>query len=230
LREGLKTLAYIRFMTYLGIDPTSSGSKPSGWAALGASAELLGVGGVDGDAEIISLSERWRPKVVAIDSPLFLPRGLRCLEEPCPHLECRRWTGEKRAAEWELFRQGISLYWTTRKAFIKPMIYRAMRLRRVLEQRGIPVIEVYPYAAKVRLWGKGMPKKTTPAGREWLRERLDGLVPGLAQHPARLGHDQLDAIVAAYTAYLFGRGLAERVGDPDEGLIYVPLPSASGGI
>jgi predicted nuclease with RNAse H fold len=71
-----------------------------------------------------------------------------------------------------------------------------------LEEWGIPVIEVYPYVSKVRLWGKGMPKKT----------------------------DQLDAIVAAYTAYLYACGLAEGVGDRDEGMIYLPSPSASGGI
>ena len=216
-------------MTYLGIDPTSSESKPSGWAALGASAELLGVGGVGGDAEIISLSERWRAKVVAIDSPLFLPKGLHCLDEGCPCPSCREWTGEKRVAERELFRQGISLYWTTRKAFIKPMIHRAMALQRTLEARGVRVVEVYPYASKARLWGKGMPKKTTLAGRQWLCERLARVVPGLAGHEGRLGHDQLDAIVAAYTAYLYDRGLAEGVGDPDEGLIYLPL-STSGGI
>jgi predicted nuclease with RNAse H fold len=224
MREGLKTLAYIRFMLYLGLDPTSSESKPSGWAVLGGSAELLGVGDVGGDAEIISLSERWRPEVVAIDSPLFLPRGLSCLDEPCPHASCKKWTGEKRVAEQKLSRQGISLYWTTRKAIIKPMIRRVMALRSTLEARGITVIEVYPYAAKVRLWGKPIPKKTTPVGRLWLRERLEEVVRGLAEYEGRLGHDQLDAIVAAYTAYLYDRDLAEGVGDPDEGLIWVPRP------
>ena len=210
-------------MTYLGIDPTSSEGKPSGWAVLGDSAELIGVGGAGSDAEIISLSERWSPKVVAIDAPLFLPKGLLCLDQPCPHAECKDWTGEKRVAEQELFRQGIRLYWTTRKTFIKHMIYRAMRLRRTLEAQGTTVIEVYPYASKVRLWGKAkMPKKTTPAGRQWLRERLKPLVPGLAECSARLGHDQLDAIVAAYTAYLYSRCEAEGVGDREEGLIYVP--------
>jgi predicted nuclease with RNAse H fold len=207
---------------YLGIDPTSSESKPSGWAVLGESAELIAVGGAGSDAEIISLSERWNPKVVAIDSPLFLPKGLCCLEEGCPHASCKEWTGEKRVAERELFRRGISLYWTTRKTFIKAMIYRAIALRRVLEARGVPVIEVYPYASKVRLFGRPEHKKTTPAGRQWLRDRLAKVVPGLAECSARLGHDQLDAIVAAYTAYLHGCGQAEGVGDPDEGLIYVP--------
>ncbi len=207
---------------YLGIDPTSSESKPSGYAVLNDSAALMDVGGVGTDSEIIALAERLGPKVVAIDSPLFLPRGLCCLDEGCDHPSCKEWTGEKRVAERELFRQGIHLYWTTRKTFIKPMIYRSMALRRTLEGQGIPVIEVYPHASKVRLFGRPIPKKTTAAGRRWLRERLEGLVAGLRKYEGHLTHDHLDAIVAAYTAYLHGRGQAEAVGDPEEGLIYVP--------
>jgi predicted nuclease with RNAse H fold len=102
------------------------------------------------------------------------------------------------------------------------MIYRSMALRRTLEAQGIPVIEVYPYASKVRLFSRPIPKKSTRAGRQWLRQRLEGLVPGLREHDGRLGHDQLDAIVAAYTAYLHGQSQAEAVGDPQEGVIYVP--------
>ena len=52
-------------------------------------------------------------------------------------------------------------------------------------------------------------------------------MPGLREHSGRLGHDQLDAIVAAYTAYLYACGLAEGVGDPDEGLIWVPRALAA---
>ena len=207
---------------YLGIDPTTSESKPSGCAVLDGSAALIHVGRVSTDAEIISLSERWSPEVVAIDSPLFLPRGLCCLDEGCSHSCCNVWAGEKRVAERELYRQGIRLYWTTRKTFIKAMIYRSMELRRTLEAQGISVIEVYPYASKVRLFECSIPKKTTKAGRQWLQERLEGLVPGLREHGRLLSHDELDAIVAAYTAYLHGQGQAEAVGDPREGVIYVP--------
>ncbi len=221
-------------MTYLGIDLTSSLRRPSAYAVLDEGGSLADVGLARGqtparlgeDAELLALTERWGPRIVAIDAPLSLPRGLCCLEEACPCVAFNR----LKAAERELLRQGISLYATTKRSIIKPMIYRAMRLRRTFEARGIPVIEAYPYASKVRLWGKDIPKKTTPAGRQWLRERLEGLVPGLAEHPAPLGHDQLDAVVAAYTAYLYDHGLAEGVGDPDEGLIYVPLLSTSGGI
>ena len=211
---------------YLGIDPTSSESKPSGCAVLDGSAALIYVGSVSTDAEIISLSERWSPTLVAIDSPLFLPRGLCCLDEGCSHPCCNDWAGEKRVAERELYRQGIRLYWTTRKTFIKAMIYRSMALRRALEAQGIPVIEVYPYASKVRLFERPMPKKTTRAGRRALRQSLEGLVPGLSEHQGALSHDELDAVVAAYTAYLRGQGQAEAVGDPQEGVIYVPKARA----
>jgi predicted nuclease with RNAse H fold len=211
---------------YLGIDPTSSESKPSGCAVLDSSAALIYVGSVSTDAEIISLSERWSPTLVAIDSPLFLPRGLCCLDEGCSHPCCNDWAGEKRVAERELYRQGIRLYWTTRKTFIKAMICRSMALRRTLEAQGITVIEVYPYASKVRLFSRPIPKKTTKAGRQWLRQRLEGLVPGLREHQGALSHDELDAVVAAYTAYLRGQGQAEAVGDPQEGVIYVPKAGA----
>lgn len=209
-------------MPYLGVDPTSSESKPSGCAVLDGSAALIYVGSVSTDAEIIRLSQRWSPAVVAIDSPLFLPRGLCCLDEGCSHPCCNDWAGEKRVAERELYRQGIRLYWTTRKTFIKTMIYRSMQLRRTLEAQGITVIEVYPHASKVRLFGHHIPKKTTKAGRQWLHERLEGLVPALVEHKHPLSHDELDAIVAAYTAYLRGQGQAEAVGDREEGVIYVP--------
>ena len=114
-----------------------------------------------------------------------------------------------KAAERELFRRGIALYATTKRSIIKAMVYRATGLRRALEEQGHAVIEVYPYASKVRLFGRPIPNKATKAGRQWLRQHLEGLVPGLREHRHPLGHDQLDAIVAAYTAYLHGQGQAE---------------------
>jgi predicted nuclease with RNAse H fold len=215
-------------VTYLGIDLTSSPRRASAYAVLHDDGALADVGPAREDAALLALIERWRPRVVAVDAPLSLPRGLCCLEEAC---RCRPAAPDGlKAAERELFRRGISLYATTKRSIIKAMVYRATDLRRVLEEHGVAALEVYPYAAKVCLWGKGIPRKTTPAGRQWLREKLADLVPGLADHRGRPGHDQLDAIVAAYTAYLYGHGLAEGVGDPEEGLIYLPLSSARGGM
>ena len=54
---------------------------------------------------------------------------------------------------------------------------------------GIEVLEVYPYAVKVSLWGKPLPKKTTPEGMAFLQERLGEIIPGVTSYPGKLTHD-----------------------------------------
>lgn len=179
------------------------------------------VGAVGTDGEILSLVRQEGPQVVAIDAPLSLPRGWHCLEWPCRCGRCDAPPGTRRSAEAALSAQGIGLFWTTRRSIIKPMIYRAIGLRERIALTRTEVIEVYPYASKVRLFGRSIPKKGTVEGRRWLRQRLDGLVPGLAA-AGPLGHDELDALVAAYTAYLYGTNRAVQVGDPQEGAIVLP--------
>ncbi len=204
---------------YLGIDPTSASRRPSAFAVLDDQGGLGDLGLVREDDDILALARRWRPRYLAIDAPLSLPQGMCCLEESCPCVAAS--PDGLRAAERALLNERIGLFRTTKRSIIKAMVYRAMRLRPALAEQGHAAIEVYPYASKVRLFGCPIPKKTTKAGRQWLRERLERLVPGLAEH-GRLGHDELDAIVAAYTAYLHGQGQAEAVGDREEGVIYVP--------
>jgi predicted nuclease with RNAse H fold len=184
---------------------------------------LHDLGLVREDDDILALASRWRPRYLAIDAPLSLPEGMCCLEECCP---CAPASPDGlKAAERALLKEGIGLFRTTKRSIIKAMVYRAIGLRRALEKERYAVMEVYPYASKVRLFGRPIPKKTTKAGRQWLRQRLEGLVPGLREHGRPLSHDELDAIVAAYTAYLHGQGQAEAVGDPEEGVIYVPKTS-----
>ena len=137
---------------------------------------------------------------------------------------CRpRLPGKGKASERALSRLGIPCYYASKKSIIKEMVLRAMRLRADLEARGYPVMEVYPYAVKVRLWGRAIPKKTTPAGRAFLHQRLLALLPDLAALPRTPTHDEADALLVAYTAWLSERGLTEGLGDPEEGLIYLPL-------
>jgi predicted nuclease with RNAse H fold len=205
---------------YLGIDPASAPRRPSAFAVLDDQGRLHDLGLAREDDDILALARRWRPRYLAIDAPLSLPQGMCCLEESCP---CAPTSPDGlKAAERALLKEGIGLFRTTKRSIIKAMVYRAIGLRRALAERGYAAMEIYPYASKVRLFGRPIPKKTTKAGRQWLRRRLEGLVPGLREHEGRLGHDQLDAIVAAYTAYLHGQGQVEAVGDREEGVIYVP--------
>ncbi|MCK4964651.1 MAG: hypothetical protein KAS54_06185, partial [Dehalococcoidia bacterium] len=63
-----------------------------------------------------------------------------------------------------LSRCRIPCYYTTKRSIIKDMVYRAIALKDEITARGYQVIEVYPYAAKVRLLGRHIPKKITPEG------------------------------------------------------------------
>jgi predicted nuclease with RNAse H fold len=163
--------------------------------------------------------------VVAIDAPLGLPEGLCCLEASCPCASAR--SPGIRESEIAVRGLGYGLYHTTKRTIIRAMVYRGIALRRRLEARGLRVREVYPYATKVALFGRPIPKKTTRAGARWLREHVETLVPGVAAIRRDLTHDELDAIIAAYTALLLDRGEAVALGNEAEGTIVVPRARAS---
>jgi predicted nuclease with RNAse H fold len=194
--------------TYLGVDLTSSEARPSGYAVLDGQARLLALGFVAADEEILSLAERWRPRLVALDAPLSWP-----LEPASKGRQC----------ELLLAHEGIGTFRTTQRTIIRALVERGIALSAHVRSRGFEVIEVYPYGSKVRLFGRPIPRKTTPEGRTWLRRRLEGLVANLADQQVILTHDELDALVAAYTALLRDRGQTEDVGDANEGQICLPL-------
>ena len=158
---------------------------------------------------------------MAIDAPLSLPQGLCCLEENCPCQPANEVKG--RSCERELAELGIPSYFTTKKSIIKAMVYRGIRLKIELESMGYKVIEVYPYASKVRLWGRDIPKKTTADGLAFLRQHISRLLPDIAQHVDWFNHDMCDAAMAAYTAFLHSQGRTELCGEAGEGTICLPF-------
>jgi predicted nuclease with RNAse H fold len=209
--------------SFAGIDLTASPKKPSAYALLGHSLDLRTLSDLGSDSEIIEALVADQPVVIAIDSPLSKPKALHCFETECA---CQDPLPRGRECERQLLREGIASYFTTKKSIIKVMIQRAIRLQEELRGRGFEVIEVYPYASKVRLWasradGGRIPRKTRPEGRKFIQARLSGLLPNIADWE-ELNHDQQDAVVAAYTAYLYYWGQTQAVGDPDEGQIHVP--------
>jgi len=143
--------------------------------------------------------------------------GLDCLEETCPCQPLSPFKG--RACERELAKRGIPCYFTTKKSIIKGMVYRGMDLKNRLQAQGHRVIEVYPYATKLRLFPRPIPKKTTRQGLNYLKRHLASLIPNL---PQNLDHDLCDALLAAYTGYLHHLGETEPLGHLQEGLIFMP--------
>lgn len=208
--------------TFVGIDLTSSQVKPAAYAVLDGAGSVVRVTHLYSDADILDLAASREPSVVAIDAPLGLPKGMCCLEESC---DCSSvWPHQGRWGEQELVRRGIRVYITSKRSIIKAMTYRTIELARALESQGCQVIEVYPYASKLVLFGTPIPRKTTREGLEFLKERLGALVPGMERYAEGLDQDGYHALMAAHTAYLHDTGSAEAVGAPDEVPIVIPRP------
>lgn len=206
---------------FLGVDLTSVETKPSACLGLDRKLRLTYCGFLHKDSDIREFVSSYQFDLVAIDAPLSLPRGLCCLEENClcqPEAE-----GKSRQCERGLRKQGIRIFPTTKKTFIKLLIYRGIRLKAELEAIGCKVIEVYPYASKVCLWGRKIPKKTTPAGLAFLKQHISLQLPSIAPYLEGFNHDLCDAAIAAYTAFLHYQGKTELCGKAGEGTICLPL-------
>jgi uncharacterized protein len=213
----------MKYPTFLGIDLTSTEAKPSACLGLDSKSQLVHLGFLTKNRDIVALINFYAPQVIAIDAPLSLPTGLCCLEESCP---CKpKFSRKNRQCDQELRQQGIHCYPTSKKTFIKDLIYRGIELKtsigREVKQAG-QVIEVYPFASKVRLFGKIIPRKTTKQGISFLRDRLGGILPSLKPYLDMFDHDLCDAAVAAYTALLYHQNKVEALGSSEEGLIFIP--------
>ena len=206
---------------FLGIDLTSVEAKPSAGVGLDRELNLIYSGFPRQDSDILRVVSRYSLELVAIDAPLSLPEGLCCLEESCscqPKAEVKG-----RSCERELARLGIPCYFTTKKSIIKAMVYRGIRLKAELEAMGYEVIEVYPYASKVRLFGKFIPAKSRTAGLAFLKRRISGLLPNISAYVDGFNHHLCDAAIAAYTAFLHWQGKTQLIGEAEEGAIWLPL-------
>jgi predicted nuclease with RNAse H fold len=82
---------------------------------------------------------------------------------------------------------------------------------------------VYPYGAFAALLGGLPPNKTSRAGQ---RLRVVTLRRAGLEWDEYFDHDSLDALAAALTAWRFQQGRATPLGDPREGLIWLPVPAS----
>jgi predicted nuclease with RNAse H fold len=213
----------VKCPTFFGIDLTSTEVKPSACLGLDSKSQLVYLGFIIDNRDIVTLLNFYSPQVIAIDAPLSLPSGLCCLEERCP---CKpKFPRKNRQCDQELRQQGIPCYPTSKKTFIKDLIYRGIELKnsigRDVKEAG-QVIEVYPFASKVRLFGKTMPRKTTKQGTTFVRDKLRDILPGLEPYLDMFNHNLCDAAVAAYTALLHHQNRADALGDNAEGLVFIP--------
>ncbi len=118
------------------------------------------------DGDLVGFTRDHQPTVIAIDAPLGLPLGLCCLEESCSCKPLAEMKGRLR--ERELSRLGIGCYYTSKRFIIKKMVHRGIQLKDELTNLRCEIIEVYPYASELRLFGALPPKRR---GRDALLSR-----------------------------------------------------------
>jgi predicted nuclease with RNAse H fold len=212
-------------MSILGIHLRASCKKPSGVAILDSRRHLTELKSCYEDSELTDLVGTVRPDLIAIGAPLNLPSGFCCLDQSC---DC--WfsiPGRKgRLLELELAKMGISCFYTNKGSIIRELIYRGIRLSQDLKAEGYNVIEVYPHATKMLLFGDKLPPKNSAASLSYIIGHLAPLVSGMEDHSDDLDRNTCDAIINAYTGQLHAQSDTDVLGDPEEGLLVLPkLPN-----
>ena len=212
-------------MSVLGVDLRASSKKPSSIAVLDTQSHLTELGSFYEDSELTKLVDDLRPDLVAIGAPLNLPSGFCCLDQTC---DCRFSVSDRkgRLLELELAKMGISCFYTNKGSIIRDLIYRGIHLSKILRESGHNVIEVYPHATKMLLFGDKVPPKNSAISVSYMIGHLTPLVFGMERHADDLDRNTCDAIINAYTGQLHAQSNTDVLGDPEEGILVLPkLPN-----
>ena len=212
-------------MAVLGVDLRASRKKPSSIAILDSQSHLTELASFFEDNELIKVVDNINPDVVAIGAPLNLPSGFCCLDQSC---ECHFSEPNRkgRLLELELAKMGISCFYTNKGSIIRELIYRGIQLSQMLRDAGHNVIEVYPHASKMLLFGDKVPPKNSAVSISYMIGHLTPLVSGMEDHANDLDRNRCDSIINAYTGQLHAQSNTDILGDPNEGVLVLPkLPN-----
>lgn len=212
-------------MSVLGVDLRASEKKPSSIAELDSDSHLIQLGSFHQNSQLIELADNLQPDLIAVGAPLNLPSGFCCLDQNCA---CRFSQPDRkgRLLELELAKMGISCFYTNKGSIIRELIYRGILLSNTLREAGHVVIEVYPHATKMLLFGDKVPPKNSAVSLSYMIGHLTPLVTGMEQHADDLDRNACDAIINAYTGQLHAQSKTDILGDPEEGILVLPkLPN-----
>lgn len=188
---------------------------------------------------IISVS----PNIIGVDAPMGLNIGLMDDEQ------YRRKLGlksdkhhNKKVSEYELTKRGIFLYpspktrdeitgWKSWMGTgfqlyeeLKKLGYWAVNTKKLSEK---VVVEVFPHSSFTTLAGRLLENKSTDTGIKERTQILEDIgISGISEYLTGSKHiigDRLDSLVAAYTAYSVWKEQAYFIGEPDEGVIALPV-------
>lgn len=179
----------------IGIDLAGKTENPTGWAIWKnkkVETSLLYT-----NEEMLESIIQSKPFIIAIDAPFSLPK-----------------TGILRKADREMIKKGYCVFPPTLPA-MKKLTLRAIELNKLIEEKGFKTIEVHPTSTCKAL---GMPVK------KWEKIQTVLTQIGLKGNLTKdiLTSHEIDAIIAALTAYLYTKNETEALGNKDEGYIIIP--------
>lgn len=212
-------------MVVLGVNLRASIERPSAVVGLDCRSQVVLFNSFKEDSELLEIARKYKPRMIAVGSPLSLPAGLCCLESECA-CDFALPEAKGRQFELDLSRMGISCFFTTKTSITRELIYRGVDINRQLSGSGNKVIEVYPYATKIILFGDGTARKAEARNPQALDDQVAGLVTGLNHVIKKMDRNTRNAVLNAYTALLHSRDNTDVLGTPEEGLLVLPrLPS-----
>ncbi|MCP8310216.1 MAG: DUF429 domain-containing protein [Candidatus Methylarchaceae archaeon HK01M] len=165
------------------------------------------------DNEIIESIIKIKPDVIAIDAPLSLPFGRCCLKDTC---RCRT-KGHLRQCDKDLIKMKIKFFPLTLGP-MRGLTERGMKLKKMLEDRDLKVIEVYPGGAQDILNIPRKQKGISELRKSLLTIGIKGILKVTSDH-------ELDATTSALVGKMYLEGDYLALGDPEEGLIIMPRKS-----
>jgi predicted nuclease with RNAse H fold len=212
---------------FAGLDLSASNQKASGICILDAHKKVLQVGKWYEFKEILPFipSDRKETILVAIDGPLKPPHELDwcCFSSKnptCNHIQTTLYKG--RYGEYLLNKMGFRCFVTSRNSFAKKWMLRCFHLNRFLIDEGFQTIEVFPTATKKLLFPFLKGKKQLKSSREKLLIALKEWGLRFSDDSIIYSHDELDAVLAALTAYIHAQGKSRSIGNDSDGYIIIP--------
>ncbi len=188
----------------VGIDLAASFKRPTGLAAVDKSLNCR-VSTAFNDEEIIDFVISNSPCIAVIDAPLSVPAGRSDIDDMSgPHF---------RKCDLELRRLKIRFFPITLGP-MRQLTKRGISLKLKLQEVGFDSIESFPGGVQDIL---GIPRHRNMKGL------LDGLIKlGLSGISSINNEHELDAATIGYLGQLYLNGGAVAMGDPEEGLLYLP--------
>ena len=178
-----------------GIDLAGKPKKPTGlalWKNKKVETKLTYI-----DNEIFESITHNKPAIVAIDVPLSFPKK-----------------GVPRNAHREMIRRGCHVF-SSRLPAMEKLTVRAIKLNDLMSKEGYKTIQVHPTSSR---------KVSSMPSNDWKRIQAILQSTGLGADLKVLAvkSHEIDAVIAALTAYLYMNNQAEALGDEGEEDIIIP--------